>query len=237
MNIEWRGEGCFEIATTGGHFSLITELPSRESGLSAPRTKTDMQLSIWGDLEDTLFSQEDAGRFVIAGPGEYELKDIFVSGIKVNFEKTSIKTAYLIKLEEISIGYLGEITKKEILIQTRKPEQKIFNFAIKGNLADFYKDEIKKRKQFNYPPFCVFVKITVIGTADKVAKETEYMKKLLKDYGILTYPPSIKADKGKYIMRGLLRVERNKWPHKEIVEILRSLPPHFSVDVDTESLL
>jgi len=114
MNIEWRGEGCFEIATTGGHFSLITELPSRESGLSAPRTKTDMQLSIWGDLEDTLFSQEDAGRFVIAGPGEYELKDIFVSGIKVNFEKTSIKTAYLIKLEEISIGYLGEITKKEI---------------------------------------------------------------------------------------------------------------------------
>ena len=51
---------------------------------------------------------------MIAGPGEYELKDIFVSGIKVNFEKTSIKTAYLIKLEEISIGYLGEITKKEI---------------------------------------------------------------------------------------------------------------------------
>src|SRR3989338_7512759 len=132
---------------------------------------------------------------------------------------------------------IKEITKKEILIQTRKPEQKIFDFVIKGNLADFYKDEIKKRKQFNYPPFCVFVKITVIGIADKVAKETEYMKKLLKDYGILTYPPSIKADKGKYIMRGLLRIERNKWPHKEIVEILRSLPPHFSVDVDTESLL
>lgn len=114
MNIEWRGEGCFEIATTGGHFSLITELPNRESGLSAPRTKTDMQLSIWGDLEDTLFSQEENNRFVIAGPGEYELKDVFVSGIKINSEGTSIKTAYLIKLEEISVGYLGEITKKEI---------------------------------------------------------------------------------------------------------------------------
>jgi hypothetical protein len=114
MIIEWRGEGCFEIATTGGHFSLITELPNKESGLSAPRTKTDMQLSIWGDLEDTLFSQEENNRFVIAGPGEYELKDVFVSGIKINSEGTSIKTAYLIKLEEISIGYLGEITKKEI---------------------------------------------------------------------------------------------------------------------------
>ena len=114
MNIEWRGEGCFEIATTGGHFSLITELPGRDSGLNAPRTKTDMQLSIWGDLEDTLFSQEENSRFVIAGPGEYELKDVFVSGVKLNSEETSIKTAYLIKLEDISVGYLGEISKKEI---------------------------------------------------------------------------------------------------------------------------
>jgi hypothetical protein len=114
MIIEWRGEGCFEISATGGHFSLITELPGRESGLSAPRTKTDMQLSIWGDLEDTLFSQEENNRFIISGPGEYELRDVFVSGIKLSREGTVIKTAYLIKLEDISIGYLGEITKKEI---------------------------------------------------------------------------------------------------------------------------
>lgn len=132
---------------------------------------------------------------------------------------------------------IKEITEKEILIQTRKPEQKIFDFIAKGNLADFYKDEIKKRKQFNYPPFSVFIKITVIGSVDKVVKETEYMKKLLKDYDVLIYPSSIKASKGKYVMRGLLRVERSKWPHKEIVEILLSLPPHFSIDVDAESLL
>jgi hypothetical protein len=115
MTIEWRGEGCFEIATTGGHFSLITELPNRESGLSAPRTKVDMQLSIWGDLEDTLFSNEKDERFLISGPGEYELKDGFVSGLKIGKKEESlIKTAYLIKLEEISVGYLGEISKKEI---------------------------------------------------------------------------------------------------------------------------
>lgn len=114
MIIEWRGEGCFEISATGGHFSLITELPGRDSGLSAPRTKVDMQLSIWGGLEDTLFSQEENNRFVVAGPGEYELNDVFVSGIKIGLEGTSVKTAYLIKLEDISIGYLGEISKKEI---------------------------------------------------------------------------------------------------------------------------
>lgn len=114
MTIEWRGEGCFEISTTGGHFSIITELPNRESGLSAPRTKTDALLSIWSDLEDTLFSKELSDRLIISGPGEYETKDVFIQGMKVGGEKTSIKSIYRILMEDIKLGYLGEISKKEI---------------------------------------------------------------------------------------------------------------------------
>jgi len=117
MTIEWRGEGCFEIRETGDRFSILTELPSRDSGLSAPRTKTDVLLSIWGDLEDTLFGKEDKSRFVISGPGEFEIKETFIKGIKLSKEGSLIKSAYLISTEEIKIGYLGEINKKEI-----KPE-------------------------------------------------------------------------------------------------------------------
>lgn len=114
MTIEWRGEGCFEISTTGGHFSIITELPNRESGLSAPRSKTDILLSIWSDLEDTLFSKESIDRLIISGPGEYEAKDVFIDGMKVGGEKTSVKSIYRILMEDIKIGYLGEISQKEI---------------------------------------------------------------------------------------------------------------------------
>jgi primosomal protein N' len=124
-----------------------------------------------------------------------------------------------------------------MLIQTRKPSQKIFDYVAKGNLVDFYKDEIKKRKDFGYPPFSVFIKISVIGTSERVSKEMEYIKKLLSKYDIQIYPSSIKVARGKFAMHGLIRVERSKWPNTEIVEILRSLPPHFSVDVDPESLL
>jgi len=113
MTIEWRGEGCFEITSTGNHFSILTELPSRDSGLNAPRSKTDVLLSIWADLEDTLFSKESEGRFVISGPGEYEIKGTSIKGVKVSSQGNLIKTAYLINMEEIQIGYLGELAKKE----------------------------------------------------------------------------------------------------------------------------
>ena len=42
MTIEWFGEGCFKITETGNHFSILTELPLKESGLSLPRYKTDI---------------------------------------------------------------------------------------------------------------------------------------------------------------------------------------------------
>lgn len=132
---------------------------------------------------------------------------------------------------------IKEKTEKEMLIQTRKPEQKIFDFVEKGNLADFYKNEIKKRKRFDYPPFSIFIKITTVGGSNRVTDEMEHIKKLLEKYDVQIYPSSIKISKNKYAMYGLLRIERNKWPDKEIVEILRSLPPYFSIDVDPESIL
>lgn len=132
---------------------------------------------------------------------------------------------------------IREITEKETLIQTRKPNQKIFEIAEKGNLVDFYKDEMEKRKRFGYPPFNVFIKISVIGTSELVSKEMKYIEKLFEKNNIQIYPSSIKIGKRKFAMHGLLRIPRDKWPDKEIVEILRSLPAYFSVDIDPESLL
>ncbi|MEK7589905.1 MAG: primosomal protein N' [Patescibacteria group bacterium] len=131
---------------------------------------------------------------------------------------------------------IKEITKNKMLIQTRKPDQKIFNYVSKGNLVDFYKDEIKKRKEFRYPPFSIFIKINVVGTPERVLKEMEYIKKLLNKYDIQIYSSSIRVAREKFAMNGLLRVARENWPNKEIIEVLRSLPPNFSVDVDPESL-
>lgn len=115
MTIEFRGEGCFEIRGVADKVSLITEYPNRESGLVMPRVKTDIYLSVWGDFEDTILSAEKEDRFFISSPGEYELKDVFISGMKSSVEEGQIKTAYIIKMEDLKIGYLGEVSGKDIV--------------------------------------------------------------------------------------------------------------------------
>lgn len=132
---------------------------------------------------------------------------------------------------------IKEMTTETVLIQTRRPEQKVLEYILKGNLTDFYRREIKQREELEYPPFAVLIKITAIGTPARVARELQMLKKKLKKYALSIYPPLVQIAKGRYAMHGLLRVKRDKWPEKQIIEILRSLPPYFSIDVDPESLL
>lgn len=68
MTIEWFGEGCFKITETGNRFSVLTELPTRESGLNSPRHKVDVIINIFSDLSDSLFGQEKKRHFLLVMP-------------------------------------------------------------------------------------------------------------------------------------------------------------------------
>ncbi len=114
MTIEWFGEGCFKITETGNRFSILTQLPSKESGLAAPRHKTDALLNVYSKISDSLFNIEKKDTFIINNAGEYELKGNFVYGTILSIEKEIIKSAYKIRMENINIGYLGEMEDKEM---------------------------------------------------------------------------------------------------------------------------
>jgi L-ascorbate metabolism protein UlaG (beta-lactamase superfamily) len=60
----------------------------------------------------------DATPFVINGPGEYEVGDVFVRGFISSAEidkKKYINTIYLIKIEDINICFLGPLDSKDSL--------------------------------------------------------------------------------------------------------------------------
>jgi len=80
----------------------------------APRHKVDAIINVFSDLSDSLFGQEKKDSFVITNAGDYELKGVFIKGILLSVNKNIIKSAYKIKMEDISIGYLGMINAKEI---------------------------------------------------------------------------------------------------------------------------
>ncbi|MBU6431238.1 MAG: hypothetical protein KGJ58_03290 [Patescibacteria group bacterium] len=126
---------------------------------------------------------------------------------------------------------------KNFLIQTRDSSQKIIEYAVKGNLAEFYRDEINDRKALKYPPFSIPIKITTFGEKKKVADEMDKLEKYLDPYPVLIFPAFTPYAKGKYGMHGLIKIPRDDWIDRTLLDRIRNLPPHFNINVDPESFL
>ncbi|MCX6731658.1 MAG: primosomal protein N' [Candidatus Parcubacteria bacterium] len=128
---------------------------------------------------------------------------------------------------------LRSLAKKTFLIQFRLPRPGLFENVIRGNISGFYKEEIENRKQFQYPPFRLLIKITRESKNKLgIKKEVEAVKKLLKEWNPVVYPAFISKVKNTYIWNILLKADPETWPVP-----LPPLPPAWKIDVDPETLL
>jgi len=126
---------------------------------------------------------------------------------------------------------------REIIIQTRRAEEKIFDDALKGNLNDFYRSSIEERKMWNYPPFTTLIKITLEGNKEDIIAEMSLIQKNLEPQTVDIFPAFTHTIKGKYILHGLMRIPSGRWPDRELSDKLRALPPHVRVNIDPDNLL
>jgi primosomal protein N' (replication factor Y) len=132
---------------------------------------------------------------------------------------------------------LRSLATRTILAQTRKPEEKIFEYGLKGNLSDFYRGILDERKRFFYPPFSTLIKITISGKKDAIAVMMADIRKLASPREIDIFPAFTSTAKGNSVIHGLIKVPANEWPDSDLVAKLKSLPPNVGVRVDPESLL
>lgn len=132
---------------------------------------------------------------------------------------------------------LRSLALKSFLLQTRNPKQHILNDAAQGNLLEFYREEIAMRKKLDYPPFSLFIKLTVSGKRGAVAEEMNRLEKLFEEYDFRVFSAFIQGLHGKCTSHALIKVSPEVWPHPDLLLKLRSLPPHIAVKVDPESLL
>lgn len=135
---------------------------------------------------------------------------------------------------------LKTAAKKNFIMQTRLPEQRMFDYAIKGNVSAFYKDELESRKEFGYPPFKTIIKITKDGRNNRaLRKEAEELEKRLEKWNPSAYPSFIPKIKNFYSWHIMVGLNPQSWPsgQKELHQILSELPPAWKVNVDPESLL
>ena len=133
---------------------------------------------------------------------------------------------------------LRSLSGKNFLLQTRNPEQFALRFGITGNLLDFYKEEITEREAFGFPPFNLFIKISLSGEKERIVKEMEAVKVMLAGYDFEIFPAfKISGDK-KYSVNAILRIKKNDYLSDEMLhEKLMALPPKFIIKVDPEGLL
>ena len=129
------------------------------------------------------------------------------------------------------------VTEKNFLVQTRQDNTKIFDYALKGNLLDFYKDEIEDRKSIGYPPFTTYIKITLEGDKTVVKKQMNEIAEILKPFELSIFDAFTPGSKTRYTVHGLISLTKGKWVDNILLQKLRSLPLNCTIKIDPVTLL
>lgn len=129
------------------------------------------------------------------------------------------------------------LSRDKFLIQTRNQGDGAIDYALSGNLLEFYKKEIEDRMPLNYPPFGIFIKITARGTRSLVAKETENLKSVLKNYDPVIFNSMSEKRGEQAAVNAVLKLKKEDWPNEDLLSTLKSLPLNFEIKVDPDSLL
>ena len=122
MNIFWRGETCFQIIsqmTKDNPVKIVIDPLKDGSGFKMPKLEADILIESSDKIN---FDKIKGDPFVIDGPGEFDIKGIFVQGIfaprKENAEQKEkpqpLSFAYILEAEGVKICHLGSLGTQDI---------------------------------------------------------------------------------------------------------------------------
>lgn len=120
MNINWHGFSCFEIQmkTPNGEATVIIDPYQGTTGLRFPRTLEGEMVLMTHDDEDSNNIAAVAGQpYVVDLPGEFEVKDIFIFGIRAPLKRTDKKgpiehRIFRIEAEGMRVAHLGALDRE-----------------------------------------------------------------------------------------------------------------------------
>ncbi|MFA6296799.1 MAG: primosomal protein N' [Patescibacteria group bacterium] len=135
------------------------------------------------------------------------------------------------------------ITPGKVIFQTYKPDSFVIKTASNHDFESFYKNEIKTRRDLDYPPFVKVIKLIYKNSdPDQAQHESanlaNKLRKLLTlDFKLLTIlgpaPSFFTKIQGRYIWQIIIKLKDLKFKDY----ILKQVPNDWIVDIDPESLL
>ncbi len=120
MIITYFGKQFFKIQKGAITIAINPINKDSKSGVKVSRFGSDIALSTINHPDYNGFDMVSHGEvfpFEISGPGDYEIKDIFIKGIMsetILDKKKYINTIYSFSLEDISICFLGLASKDQL---------------------------------------------------------------------------------------------------------------------------
>lgn len=122
MHILWHGQSCFQIIVSynkGEQATILIDPFDASIGLKAPSLSADLLLISHSHSDHNNKKAARNAPFLIEGPGEYEIKEIFVQGIDSFHDDQEGKlrgpnTIYSIEAEGLKICHLGDLGQKEL---------------------------------------------------------------------------------------------------------------------------
>ncbi|MFH1841304.1 MAG: MBL fold metallo-hydrolase [Candidatus Nealsonbacteria bacterium] len=122
MHIVWHGQSFFQITAAqnkNGQVSVAIDPFDEATGLKVPSFAADILL-ITHDHHDHNNKKSIKGTpFLVEGPGEYEVKEIFIQGIPSFHDDAEGKqrgqnVIYTIETENMRLCHLGDLGQKEL---------------------------------------------------------------------------------------------------------------------------
>lgn len=122
MQIIWYGQSFFQILTQKGKekkVKIVIDPFSEKIGLKPSLLEADILLITHSHEDHNNVKAIKGSPFLITGPGEYEIKEVFIEGIPAFHDATEGKergktAIYTIETEEIKICHLGDLGQKEL---------------------------------------------------------------------------------------------------------------------------
>ncbi len=117
MKISWYGHSCFKIKCK--ETDLIIDPYSDSIGIKMPKIKADAVLITHNHDDHNNINAVSGDPVIINGPGEYELKGVFIYGKRAyhddkNGEEKGAITMYLIEDEGVKLAHLGDLGQKKL---------------------------------------------------------------------------------------------------------------------------
>jgi L-ascorbate metabolism protein UlaG (beta-lactamase superfamily) len=112
MEITWYGHACFRLRDKGA--TVVTDPYDQSIGYTLPEIRADIVTVSHHHADHNYVSGIMGAPKVVDGPGEYEIKDVFITGIATFHDKKKgaqrgCNTVFLLEFDGLTICHLGDL--------------------------------------------------------------------------------------------------------------------------------